>query len=170
MGIASAFSCELPPSLWQATADRPADKSLARTHIDISGRRVEAAAELDQVAHWLFAFGAAGMSTFRALTLIATLPAAQSCAHEEILKPDPPVAATCRLCVLHYGVGAALADDADHLPRDGAGSTLGRWRSAEENARSDLRALLPQTRKPGLCAIALPRSYGSGVVRVTGGH
>jgi cytochrome P450 len=46
----------------------------------------ESVAAVDQVAHWLFAFDAAGMATFRALALIAAHPSTQNRAREEILK------------------------------------------------------------------------------------
>ncbi|MFB9909003.1 cytochrome P450 [Allokutzneria oryzae] len=43
----------------------------------------------DQVAHWLFAFDAAGMVTFRALGLLANHPDQQRRAREEIADLDP---------------------------------------------------------------------------------
>ncbi|AIG77583.1 Hypothetical protein AJAP_23660 [Amycolatopsis japonica] len=42
----------------------------------------------DQVAHWLFAFDAAGIVTFRALALLATHPAARERADEEVADAD----------------------------------------------------------------------------------
>ncbi|GAB3726350.1 cytochrome P450 [Amycolatopsis oliviviridis] len=42
----------------------------------------------DQVAHWLFAFDAAGIVTFRALALLATHPAALERAAEEVATAD----------------------------------------------------------------------------------
>ena len=42
----------------------------------------------DQVAHWLFAFDAAGMITFRALALLATHPAATEQARAELEEAD----------------------------------------------------------------------------------
>ncbi|WP_037306266.1 cytochrome P450 [Amycolatopsis orientalis] len=43
----------------------------------------------DQVAHWLFAFDAAGIVTFRTLALLATHPAARERADEEVRDADP---------------------------------------------------------------------------------
>ncbi|MFJ9787778.1 cytochrome P450 [Amycolatopsis sp. NPDC101161] len=43
----------------------------------------------DQVAHWLFAFDAAGMVTFRTLALLATHPAALERARAELPDADP---------------------------------------------------------------------------------
>ncbi|NBH05859.1 cytochrome P450 [Amycolatopsis sp. SID8362] len=43
----------------------------------------------DQVAHWLFAFDAAGMVTLRTLALLASHPAAADRAREEIAGTDP---------------------------------------------------------------------------------
>ncbi|MFJ7213993.1 cytochrome P450 [Amycolatopsis sp. NPDC098790] len=43
----------------------------------------------DQVAHWLFAFDAAGMVTFRTLALLATHPAALERARTELPDADP---------------------------------------------------------------------------------
>ncbi|MFI7116040.1 cytochrome P450 [Amycolatopsis sp. NPDC049868] len=42
----------------------------------------------DQVAHWLFAFDAAGIVTYRALALLATHPAARERADEEVAAAD----------------------------------------------------------------------------------
>ncbi|SEF37868.1 Cytochrome P450 [Amycolatopsis pretoriensis] len=44
---------------------------------------------VDQVAHWLFAFDAAGMVTFRTLALLATHPAALERARTELPDADP---------------------------------------------------------------------------------
>ncbi|KZB79371.1 cytochrome P450 [Amycolatopsis regifaucium] len=57
----------------------------------------------DQVAHWLFAFDAAGIVTFRALALLATHPAARERADEELGDADlaqPNQFAYLRACAL----------------------------------------------------------------------
>jgi cytochrome P450 len=57
----------------------------------------------DQVAHWLFAFDAAGMVTFRTLALLATHPAAMDRARAELGGTDPAEPqqlAYLRACVL----------------------------------------------------------------------
>ncbi|ANN17005.1 cytochrome [Amycolatopsis orientalis] len=57
----------------------------------------------DQVAHWLFAFDAAGIVTFRALALLATHPAARERADEEARDADlasPNQFAYLRACAL----------------------------------------------------------------------
>lgn len=54
----------------------------------------------DQVAHWLFAFDAAGMVTFRTLALLAAHPAEQERAREEIEGPEPAQLSFLRACVL----------------------------------------------------------------------
>ncbi|WP_206795504.1 cytochrome P450 [Amycolatopsis sp. MtRt-6] len=57
----------------------------------------------DQVAHWLFAFDAAGMATYRTLALLATHPAALDRAHTELEGADlaePNQLSYLRACVL----------------------------------------------------------------------
>ncbi len=54
----------------------------------------------DQVAHWLFAFDAAGMATFRTLAVLASHPAEQERAREEIDGTGPAQLSFLRACVL----------------------------------------------------------------------
>ncbi|MEV4050406.1 cytochrome P450 [Amycolatopsis sp. NPDC049688] len=54
----------------------------------------------DQVAHWLFAFDAAGMATFRTLALLASHPAEQERAREESESTGPAQLSFLRACVL----------------------------------------------------------------------
>ncbi|MEU0532930.1 cytochrome P450 [Amycolatopsis tolypomycina] len=57
----------------------------------------------DQVAHWLFAFDAAGMATYRTLALLASHPAAMDRAREELDGADlgqPHQLSYLRACVL----------------------------------------------------------------------
>lgn len=54
----------------------------------------------DQVAHWLFAFDAAGMATYRTLALLASHPAEQERARTEIEGPEPARLSYLRACVL----------------------------------------------------------------------
>lgn len=54
----------------------------------------------DQVAHWLFAFDAAGMATFRTLALLAGHPAAADRAREDLEDTGPARLSYLRACVL----------------------------------------------------------------------
>ncbi len=54
----------------------------------------------DQVAHWLFAFDAAGMATYRTLALLASHPAEQDRARSEIDGTEPAQLSYLRACVL----------------------------------------------------------------------
>jgi cytochrome P450 len=46
-------------------------------------------APVDQVAQWLFAFDAAGIATFRALALLASLPGYGQRARDEVMRHEP---------------------------------------------------------------------------------
>ncbi|MEV5719143.1 cytochrome P450 [Amycolatopsis mediterranei] len=54
----------------------------------------------DQVAHWLFAFDAAGMATYRTLALLASHPAEQERARTDIEGTEPAQLSYLRACVL----------------------------------------------------------------------
>ncbi len=54
----------------------------------------------DQVAHWLFAFDAAGMATYRTLALLASHPAEQERARTDIGDTEPAQLSYLRACVL----------------------------------------------------------------------
>lgn len=74
-------------------AGDPGSLAGAIAHVDgTAGIRPE-----DQVAHWLFAFDAAGMTTFRTLALLGTRPGLARWATED---PDRPLLPRLRACVL----------------------------------------------------------------------
>ncbi len=110
-------------------------------HVIAQTCTTDVTAPSQQVPQWLFAFDPAGMTTFRALALLASHPEHAAEARKETgHHPD----SVDPLPYLRNAAGnaSAVADDSDGAARDDAGRPMENRHDAQKHQHLDLRAVL----------------------------